>query len=95
MNKKELCKKVSEQTGASAYAIENIVDSVCKCIVETIFNGEKVHIADFGVFEVAQTKERIRQNVYKNVPIMVPAKKIPRFRFNAQIKKAANDPKEQ
>ena len=57
MNKTDLIKNVSTQIdGATQKDVAVIVDTVLETIVNTVASGEKVSLAGFGNFEVADPK---------------------------------------
>lgn len=77
---KEGVKVNYEQVGA---VIEGIKRLICK--------GEKITIQDFGTFMVVDKPARTARNPQTGETIQVPAKKVPKFRFNYGFRNKVNE----
>lgn len=56
-------------------------------IRKLLFGGEKITIQDFGTFLIDVKDEAKARNVSNQTEIIVPAKSIPKFRFNYTFRK--------
>lgn len=91
MNKENLVKTVAEGIdGATKKDIAVVVDTVFETIKDALVAGEKVAIAGFGSFEVAERAARECKNPRTGEPVHVDASKAPRFKAGKALKDAVN-----
>ena len=91
MNKEILVKTVAESIdGATKKDIAVVVDTVFETIKDALASGEKVAIAGFGSFEVAERAARTARNPRTGEKIAVPASKAPKFKAGKALKDAVN-----
>ena len=91
MNKENLVKTVAEGIdGATKKDIAVVVDEVFNTIKNTLASGEKVAIAGFGSFEVAERVARTARNPRTGEEIAVPASKAPKFKASKTLKDTVN-----
>lgn len=91
MNKTDLIKNVSTQIeGATQKDVAIIVDTALETIINTVASGEKVSLAGFGNFEVAERAARMGRNPKTNQPITIPACKSPKFKASKNLKDIVN-----
>ena len=91
MNKEILVKTVAGNIdGATKKDIEVVVNEVFDTIKNTLASGEKVAIAGFGSFEVAERAARTARNPRTGEEIAVPASKAPKFKAGKALKDAVN-----
>jgi len=80
MNKGGLVTEVSRRTGLSKADVGRVIDAAIDAVRETVVDGERVTLADFGTFERKHRNRRIARNPRQpNVPIVVPARDLPSF----------------
>ena len=92
MNKEILVKTVAGNIeGATKKDIEVVVNEVFDTIKNTLASGEKVAIAGFGSFEVAERAARECKNPRTGEPVHVEASKAPRFKASKTLKDAVNN----
>jgi|GEM_PF-749916 len=82
----ELSKKVASTTGTTQKKTAEIITEFLKETVESVNTGSKVNLADFGIFERKEQKERIARNPKTREEIKVPAKDKFVFRASSAIK---------
>lgn len=82
MNRAELAK----ETGVS----DEVMKSIFKTIKAKVKAGEKVDIAGFGSFQVADRAARNARNPITGEPVAVPAKKVPKFKASKTFKDELN-----
>jgi DNA-binding protein HU-beta len=90
MNKGGLVAEVAKRTGLSKAEVGRVVDATIDTIRDSVVDGERVTLADFGTFERRHRNQRIARNPRKpDVPIVVPARDLPAFtpgkEFRAQV----------
>jgi len=79
MNKKDIIKKVAENTGMTQKDVTVIVDAFVDAVMDSIKDG-KVSISGFGTFEVVERAARIGRNPKTGMEIEIPASKSPKFK---------------
>jgi len=89
MNKAELIDRVSRDTRNSKATTEHILNSILDTVVKTVKKGQEVRLVDFGTFCVGKRKERRGVNPQTREAIIIPEKKLPKFKvgrfFKSQI----------
>ncbi len=88
MTKKELIGKVSEDTGMSKVDSAVAVDSVLNNIKAEITKGNKVAIADFGIFSVVERAARDGRNPATGAPMRIEASKNVKFKASKGFKES-------
>jgi len=96
MNSKELAKEVKKELNSLDYVftnkeIESCIDVFIGILKEKIIDGEEVKLSNFGVFSSIVKKERIGRNPKTGEEIIIPERKMPKFRFLPSFKKEAID----
>lgn len=79
MNKKDIIKKVAENTDMTQKDVTVIVDTFVDTVMESIKDG-KVSISGFGTFEVVERAARMGRNPKTGMEIEIPASKSPKFK---------------
>ena len=90
MNKGGLVAEVAKRTGLSKAEVGRVVDATIDAIRDSVVQGDRVTLADFGTFERKHRNQRIARNPRRpDVPIVVPARDLPSFtpgkEFRAQV----------
>ena len=92
MNKEILVKTVAGNIdGATKKDIEVVVNEIFDTIKNTLASGEKVAIAGFGSFEVAERAARTGRNPKDGSTIQIPASKAPKFKASSVFKSVVNN----
>lgn len=90
MNKGELLEEIYQDNDLTKRKCRNLIDSVVESIVETVAEGEKVRLVNFGTFIPAPRKATKKYHPVTGEEIGVPAKVVPKFRpgkgFNEALK---------
>ena len=86
MNKFELIAAVAIKGEMSKKDSEKVVTAVFEVIEETLAQGEKVSLVNFGTFEVKDRAERQGRNPKTQEPITIPATKAPAFKAGKGLK---------
>ena len=80
MTKKEIVKKISEDTGLTQIQTKEIVQSTFDTIIDAIVKEGRIELRNFGVFEVKERAPRKARNPRTGEPVQVPAKKVVVFK---------------
>lgn len=87
MNKKELVKYVSEKVMITERDTMIILNVMFDGIRESLENGDKVKVRDFGTFFVQERKARRAYSPIDKSPIDVPARKAVKFKSAQSLNK--------
>ena len=87
MEKTDLIKAVSQETGISDDETTKILDAFVNTIKEGLSRGERVTIAGFGTFTLAKRKARDFLNPKTGQVHNIPEKKIPFFKAGRNFRK--------
>ncbi|QZT38880.1 HU family DNA-binding protein [Halosquirtibacter xylanolyticus] len=80
MNKTELIKKVSEETGLTIKDTKKTVEAFLNATMETLKEEDRLIIAGFGSFYTIDREAREVRNPATGKPVKVEAKRIVRFK---------------
>ncbi|RME80263.1 MAG: integration host factor subunit beta [Planctomycetota bacterium] len=86
VTKKDLVEKVMEKNDMHQNVIKEIIQMFLDTIVEELSKGNRLEFRDFGVFEVVQRAPRKAQNPKTLEPVIVPAKKVVKFKPGKKLK---------
>ncbi len=89
MNKKDMARALSKQTGFTQKDLTEILDAVFQFIAESTAAGEKIRIKNFGIFEVQNRAGRFGQNINAQKTVFIPPKKVPVFKPGLEYIKLA------
>lgn len=87
MNKADLVEKVARDANVTKKAAARAVDSIIDGISYSLQKGKRVTLVGFGSFEVRRRAPRRARNPRTGTIINVPAKKVPKFRPGAELRK--------
>lgn len=90
MNKSQLVDAVKEKTNFTKKDIELVVNTLFDTIADTLQQGDKVAIGDFGTFSVKTRAARMGRNPQTGEEIEVAAAKAPAFKPFKSLKDAVN-----
>lgn len=85
MNKKKLTAKVAKQTGLTLSGAAKSIDAVFQTIKEDIVIGGSTTIKGFGSFSISNRAERHGINPSTKKPIVIPARKVMKFKPSKSI----------
>ena len=88
MNKKDIIKKIAENTGVTQKMLRYRW-WVLSVIVENV-QTDKVSIAGFGTFEVVERASRIGRNPQTSKEIFIPEHKVVKFKPAKNFKDSVN-----
>ena len=90
MNKTELVKAISQETGTTQVQTTQFVDAFVKAVTMALSKKEKVQLVGFGTFEVRARKARTGTNPKTRAKISIPASNAPIFKAGKTFKEAVN-----
>lgn len=67
------------------------VDTVIETVKQTLEKGEEVKLSGFGKFEVRHKDERLGRNPRTGEEIMIPERKVVRYKISGVFKDELND----
>ncbi|MBM3569162.1 MAG: HU family DNA-binding protein [Alphaproteobacteria bacterium] len=90
MNKNDLVAKVADTTKSTKADAARAVDAVLDCITASLRKGDEVRLVGFGTFLVTKRRATEGRNPRTGEKIKIPARKQPKFKPGAEMKKAVN-----
>jgi len=91
MNKSDLIKKISENADSlNEEDLEQTVNIILKLISNSLNNGDRVEIRNFGTFSVRSRDQRISRNPKTGTSVLVEPKNHPYFRASKYLKESLN-----
>lgn len=91
MNKADLVKFVSDETGATREESKKSVEAIVKVVKEALQNGEKVQLVGFGTWDVHERSARKGRNPKTGAEIDIPAKKVVKFKAGKSLLDEVNE----
>jgi nucleoid DNA-binding protein len=80
ITKRDIVIKIADETGLRQSDVKEVVQRVLDYIIETLANGDKVELRNFGIFEPVIRKARIGRNPNNpGVEIKIPEKTVADF----------------
>lgn len=86
MNKSNLVKVLSKETGLTTNRAEEVVNTVFNDITNSLAKGQRVEIRGFGSFKVKKYKGYKGRNPKTGEVIKVKPKKLPYFKCGKELK---------
>ena len=91
MNKSDLIKQISENTDSlNEDDLEQTVNIILQLISDSLNNGDRVEIRNFGTFSVRSRDQRISRNPKTGTSVLVEPKNHPYFRASKYLKESLN-----
>lgn len=88
MNKHDLTKVISNETGLTQKDSNAFIDAMINAVTEALKKGEEVQLVGFGKWSVKNRAERKGINPQTQAEITIPAKKVPSFKCGKELKTA-------
>ena len=90
MTKKEIAKKISEQSGITLLVALEAVQMVFDGIVETLVDEGRIELRNFGVFEVKRRRARKARNPRTGENVSVPERSVVTFKAGLEMEERVN-----
>lgn len=87
-HRKTLVDKMALEAGISKNRANQALDAMLNGIEEALKDGDRVVLTGFGTFEAAEHKARMGRNPRTGQPLHIPARRVPKFRAGAKLKRA-------
>lgn len=87
MTKRELVIRVANKLGITQSTVAKIIEGTFDTISQTLAEGKRWELRDFGVFEVKTRASRIGRNPRTGEQVPVPERKVVTFRPGKKMKK--------
>ena len=91
MTKADIVEKASAAVDMPKRKGEIVVNTVLRCIIDALADGERVDLRGFGSFRVSARDDRTGRNPRTGELIDIPAKKVPLFRAGKEFRRRVND----
>lgn len=88
VKKNQLAQMLGEKFGVSKKQATEWLDTLFEEITKVIKSGDKVNIAGFGIFRVADRKAREGRNPKTGEAVHIKASRAPKFRASKVLKEA-------
>ena len=91
MNKSDLLKKISAKIDSlNEEDLEKSVNIILNLISNTLNDGNRIEIRNFGMFSIRSRDQRISRNPKTGTAVLVEAKRHPYFRASKYLKESLN-----
>ena len=88
VNKTQIIEAVAKETGLSKVAAQGAIEETLKAITAALKKGNTVQFTGFGSFTVVKSKARTGVNPQTGEKIKIAARKSPKFKAGANLKRA-------
>ena len=95
MTKKEIVRTISEEIGLTQFQTKEIVQKTFNAIVETLVEGGRIELRNFGVFEVKRRAPRKARNPRTGDKVFVPEKYVIAFKPGKEMEQRVQEPERQ
>ena len=85
MNKSELIDKIAAGAGLTKAESKKALDAAVAAVKEALVAGDKVALVGFGTFAIKERGEHEGINPATKEKIMIPAKKVVKFKAGAEL----------
>ena len=89
MNKTQFISKFAKKSGLSENKAGEALNVIIENITDELKNGEKVTLTGFGTFSTAERASRTGRHPQTGEEIIIPARRVPRFKAGKELKDAA------
>jgi len=90
MTKRELVIRVANRLGMTQSTVAKIIEGAFDTISQTLAEGKRWELRDFGVFEVKTRASRIGRNPRTGEQVPVPERKVVTFRPGKKMKEVVS-----
>lgn len=86
VTKRELILQVAEHLGYTQKEVATVVQGMLETVIDSLAEGERLELRNFGVFEVKLREPRTRRNPRTGESVEVGAQKVVTFRPGKALK---------
>ena len=87
LTKKEIVRAISEETGLTQSAIREIVQKTFDSVLDSLANGQRVELRNFGVFDLKVRAARQARNLSTGAAVQVPEKIVVAFKPSKEMER--------
>lgn len=88
MTKKKLINSISQEKGIHPNDVRHVIQAFLDKMTDSLSEGDRLELRDFGVFEVVERKQKIGRNPKKAAePIVIPARNAVKFTPGKKMRK--------
>ncbi|MBD3426302.1 MAG: integration host factor subunit beta [Candidatus Omnitrophica bacterium] len=91
MTKKDIIMKIAEETNLKQVEVKEVVQRTFDMIIESLRQGDKVELRNFGIFKVKTRKGRLGRNPRTGESVTIPDKKVVSFKPGMKMKTDVED----
>ena len=91
MTKADLVDIVFYEGGVSRRRADIYVEELLELVKEVLEEGDDLKVSGFGKFEVRKKGQRVGRNPRSGTEIMIPARKVLRFKVSQVLKDELNE----
>ncbi|MFH1836985.1 MAG: HU family DNA-binding protein [Candidatus Omnitrophota bacterium] len=91
MTKKDIIMKISEDTGLKQVDVKEVVQRTFDAITDSLSDGKKVELRNFGIFKVKTRRGRRGRNPRTGEGVSIPDKKVVSFKAGMKMKVDVED----
>ncbi len=91
VTKRELISRIAEKTDQTKVAVKETLQCFLDEIISELAAGNRLEFREFGVFEVRVRAARVAQNPRTLEKVMVPAKRVVKFKVGRSMRAAICD----
>ncbi len=88
MNKTELVNAIAAQAGLTKVDAKKALDATIDAISNELKAGQQVALLGFGTFKLSERPERTGINPATKAQIVIPAKKVVKFKAGSELAEA-------
>lgn len=91
MTKRELVIQVAEKLGMTQHEVSTVIQTLFDTVTDTLVEGNRIEIRNFGVFEVKKRDARIGRNPRTGDEVPIPQKNVAFFKPGKTLKQVVQD----
>ena len=91
IRKSDLVIKIAHKVGIHLFDVQKIVDCFTEFINESLLEGHRIEIRDFGVFETVTVSQKEGYNFHTKKKIKIPSRKKVIYKMPKNLKKGLRD----
>ena len=90
MTKQDMASAIAEKSGIPKLQALEIIQRVFDSIIETLVQGGRIELRNFGVFEVKRRKARRARNPRTGETVWVPERLVTSFKASQELQERLN-----
>ena len=88
MTKRDIVLKISADTGFRQLLVKEVVHRVFDTIADSLKEGQRIEIRNFGVFHLKKRKKKIGRNPKTGQVVPIPERTVVAFKPGLEMKKS-------